>query len=470
MYNKKAPNCTKVIKFGADKYTLRMYQNLLFEQPLDLRLNAFYSTSLGELYQAIPFENLAKQIPAPRKMPHGKGCKPWFDVKGGVALQILKSHFRCSDAMLIEQLNGNWMMQMFCGIQLKVGEQIKDLDIVGRWRKYIGQYLDIDKFQIACVQKWKPYMQDVQAGFCDATVYESYISYPTDAKLIWKSCADVFKMLQDVRKTSRMRRSRSNHDKRYQEYLNIAKSKKKSRRKSKKLCKSLLKYLHRLQVQLGELLKKSALAKPLSNKQYNRLAVITKVKEQQWQMHFGNQSTVPGRIVSLHKPYVRTIIRGKEVKPLEFGAKVNMLQVDGINFIEHHSYDNFNEGTRLQSTIELQRRYFGKCHQMGADAIYATNANRKYCTLNNIATNFVQKGKAGKQAEQKSQMRSLLARVRSTVLEGSFGNGKNHYLLDKVKAKSAETEKVWLFFGLLTSNAKQIAKRMADQVDHLRAA
>jgi len=26
-----------------------------------------------------------------------------------------------------------------------------------------------------------------------------------------------------------------------------------------------------------------------------------------------------------HKPYVRPIVRGKEVKPVEFGAKVNML-------------------------------------------------------------------------------------------------------------------------------------------------
>jgi hypothetical protein len=37
-------------------------------------------------------------------------------------------------------------------------------------------------------------------------------------------------------------------------------------------------------------------------------------------------------------------------------------------------------------------------------------------------------------------MRSALAVVRGTVLEGSFGNEKNHYLLDKVKAKTQPTE------------------------------
>lgn len=463
MENKKPQKDTKVFKFGADKIPIQMYQNLLFEQPFDIRLSAFYSTPLGQLYQSIPFDTLAQQIPRPKKSPHGKGCKPWLDLKGGIALQILKSHLRCSDAMLVQHINGNWMMQMFCGIQLRGAEQIKDQDIVGRWRKHIGKHLDIDKLQIACVQYWKPYMENVQAGLCDATVYESYITYPTDAKLIWKSCADVFSMLQDVRKRLKLRRSRSKHDNRYQQYLSVAKSKKKSRRKSKKLCKTLLKYLQRLQEQLGKLLKKHKGAIALSNRQYKRLTTTTTVKEQQWQMHFGNQSTVPARIVSLHKPHVRAIIRGKEVKPVEFGAKVNMLQVDGINFIEHISFDNFNEGTRLKSTVEMQKRYFGKCYQMGADAIYGTNENRTYCTKNNIATSFVQKGKEGKDKEQKSQMRSLLGKVRSTVLEGSFGNEKNHYMMDKIKAKTAETERVWIFFSLLSSNAKQIAKRIKQR-------
>jgi transposase, IS5 family len=467
---KKPQKTQKCSNLGQTKFPLQMYQNLLFEQTTDIRLDAFFATPLGQLYQSIPFDALVKQIPAPKKLPHGQGCNPWFDLRGGVALQILKSHLRCSDAMLVEHINGNWMMQMFCGMQLRGNQQIKDKDIVGRWRKYIGKHLDIDKFQIACVQHWKPYMQEVQAGFCDATVYESYITYPTDAKLIWRSCANVFAMLQQVRKTLRLRRSRSKHDKRHQEYLSVAKSKKKSRRKSKKLCKSLLKYLQRLQEQLGELLSKYKGAIALSNYQYNRLQTITKVKEQQWQIYFGNQTTVPARIVSLHKPYVRAIIRGKEVKPVEFGVKVNMLQVDGINFIENISFDNFNEGTRLKSTIEMQRRYFGKCHQMGADAIYATNENRSYCTKNNIATSFVAKGKEGKDKEQKSQMRSLLGKVRSTVLEGSFGNEKNHYMMDKIKAKTEQTERVWIFFSLLTSNAKQIAKRMVQRSEQRQAA
>lgn len=446
-------------KTGYQSY-IQMYQKLLFAQPVDVQLQAFFNTPLEELYQAIPFEELAAKFPVPKRAISGRGCKPWFDVKGGIALQILKSYYRISDAMLIEQLNGNWMMQMFCGIQLRHGQQIKDKEIVGRWRSYLGRYLNIDQLQISCVVHWKPYLRSTHAGFTDATVYESYIEYPTDAKLLWNCCSDVYNMIRLYRKRAGLRVSRINHQKRKAQWLGFAKRRKKSNRQRKKICKMLLKYLQRLIDMLDDLKSKSFVL--IKRKQTGRLATIEKIKEQQWLLYFGGQSKVEDRIVSVHKPYVRPIKRGKEVKPVEFGAKVNMLLVDGVSFIEHLSYDNFNEGIRLQSTIDLQKRYFGHCHQIGADAIYATNENRRFCTQNRIATSFVPKGNEGKLKEQKSQMRSLLGKQRSTVLEGSFGNEKNHYQMNKIKAKTQENEKAWIFFSLLTCNASQMAKRIKE--------
>ena len=97
---------------------------------------------------------------------------------------------------------------------------------------------------------------------------------------------------------------------------------------------------------------------------------------------------------------------------------------------------------------------------LAADAIYATNENRRYCNSLAIATSFLPKGKQGKLQEQKSAMRSALSTVRATVLEGSFGNEKNHYLLDKIKARTQDTEIAWIFFGMLTANASIISKRI----------
>ena len=178
---------------------------------------------------------------------------------------------------------------------------------------------------------------------------------------------------------------------------------------------------------------------------------------------FQTKSSVPGRIVSIAKDYVRPIVRGKEVKKVEFGAKVNMIQVDGINFIEHLDFDPFNEGTRLRTSVWYARTLFGKITHISADDIYATNANRHYCTDQNIVTNFKRKGRAGKHEDHRQIIASELRKERATRMEGSFGTEKQHYSLDKIKARTELNEILWIFMGVHTANAVRIAKRMAQE-------
>lgn len=441
--------------------------HLLFSHK-ELLHEKFLQTDLGELYQAIPFEELAKHIPAPKHAISGKGCKPWFDVKGGIALQILKHRLRFSDATLIERINTDWSMQLFCGIALLPGDRIKDTDLPSKWRGYLGQHLDINNLQTTFANSWSPYMQQTNIGMQDATCYESRIEYPTDVKLLWKCCEQVHDILQDVRSQLRLRKSRCKFGKRNAEYLSYQKMRKKARRKEKKMRKKLLKFLLRLL----KLLEKHP--HPLSLRRVSRLQTVIEIYAQQHQKAYGdNSEPIKDRIVSLSKPYIRPIVRGKEVKPVEFGAKVNKLLVDGIGFIEHISFDAFNECTRYKEGIYLQRKLFGKCTHQSADAIYATNENRKYSTEQNIHTNFIPKGKQ-KTAyiDQANILRKELGKERATVLEGSFGNEKNHYLLQKVNARNKHTETCWIFFGMMTANASIIAKRMtaiAEQ-QHARAA
>ncbi len=162
--------------------------------------------------------------------------------------------------------------------------------------------------------------------------------------------------------------------------------------------------------------------------------------------------------MSIYKPYIRPIVRGKENKPVEFGIKVHKMQVGGINIIEHDSYDAFNECKRLKISILKHKKMFGECSHLSADKIYATNENRKYCTKNKIQTNFCRKG-AGKDDKLTKKIKDILNKQRSTSLEGSFGTEKEHYLLNKIKAHNPKTEKVWLFFGIHTANAVKIVRR-----------
>jgi transposase, IS5 family len=434
-----------------------MYAKLLFELNPTLVHQRFLSTDIGQLYEAVPWEQLTALVPPPAYGQSGKGCKPWFNVRGGIALQFLKHYLQLSDAKLIERVNTDWSLQYFCDIQLKGGEAIADRNLPGWWRCYIGQHLDIAKWQKQLAGRWKKDMGQTQTSSQDATCYESRIAHPTDVKLLWQSCNELHEMILTILNKQGQRKSRANHQLRKAEFLTYQKSKRKSYKAEKKLRKKLLKYLRRLLESNFALCTKYKIILPHGKSK--RLLTIGKVYEQQQKKLFGQQ--IEDRIVSINKAYIRPIIRGKETRAVEFGAKVNKLQVDGISFIEHLSFDAFNEGTRLQNGIRLHQELFGRCKQFSGDAIYATNENRKYLKRKGIAHNFVPKGRQkAVHVEQAALMRALLNKERGTRLEGSFGNEKNHYLLNKVAARTQGSEICWIFFGIHTANAVNIGKRI----------
>ena len=162
---------------------------------------------------------------------------------------------------------------------------------------------------------------------------------------------------------------------------------------------------------------------------------------------------VSDRIVSIERHYVRPIVRGKETKSVEFGAKVNNIQIDGISFIEHLSFKAFNEGIRLKDCIRMQQKLMiVRVRCVAADSIYANNANRKFCTKYGISTSFVRKGRAAKDEPLRKVLRSELSKERATRLEGSFGTQKQHYSLARIKVRNRKTEILWIFFGIHTAN------------------
>lgn len=432
----------------------------------------FLNHPLGRLYSTIPFHLYEKSIPyeAPKTGP-----QPFFDLKGGIGLQILKAYHGCSDAKLIEQLNHNRMMQLFCGIRLKVGQQIKDAGIVSRWRMRIGKSLKDEEvlrdFQLCHVSAWEKDLEDTQINLADATCYESYVRYPTDVKLLWESVQYLYKQMKIICRYAGIPMPRSKFKEQKKKQLSYQKMRRKTYKKRKARTKSLLyllnKYLQVLPYLIGAMKRKQLESLcdpcPIAYNFYTRIKTINKVYKQQY-IHFYNpKAQIKDRIVSLAKPYLRPIVRGKETKRVEFGMKVHEMQIGGINFIEHWDFNAFHEGVRLKKTIWMHRYLFKtKVSFFGGDQLYANNANRSYCTSQNIQTCFAPKGKPPIDKEvrlQKRQLRQVIGKERSTRLEGSFGNKKNHYLLGRIKAKTLATELAWIFFGNLTANAMLIVKK-----------
>ena len=204
----------------------------------------------------------------------------------------------------------------------------------------------------------------------------------------------------------------------------------------------------------------------LTQREKSTLDIITKVYRQQ-KNHFNSndpRESIPDRIVSISKPYVRPIVRGKEVKNVEFGAKCNNILIDGISFIEKLSFNAFNEGTRLEHCIKMHKRLFKvDAKKIGGDTGCAGTANRNLCKELGIQTSFVKRGRPTTEKNDKDYVRQELARVRATAMEGSFGTQKEHYDMRRIKARKKKTEILYIFFGIHTANLVHLAERLTEQ-------
>ena len=247
--------------------------------------------------------------------------------------------------------------------------------------------------------------------------------------------------------------------------LTYRKQRKHSRSQTRKITRRLLDLLGKILKEIREIERGHENAEDLlSVREKNDLEIITRMYRQQ-KNHFRNndsRESIPNRIVGLSKPHLRPIVRGKEVKSVEFGAKVNNILVDGISFIEKLSFNAFNEGTRLVHCLKMHKKLFGvEAKKVGGDTGYAGTENRDYCKANGIQTSFVKRGRPfGEKKKERDLVRKELARVRATAMEGSFGTQKEHYDLRRVKARTKRSEILYIFFGIHTANVVQLADRI----------
>lgn len=63
--------------------------------------------------------------------------------------------------------------------------------------------------------------------------------------------------------------------------------------------------------------------------------------------------SIENRIVSIHQPYIRPIVRGKAKAPVGFGAKYDVsIDEKGHARLEKIQFEPYNEGQILQDVIE----------------------------------------------------------------------------------------------------------------------
>lgn len=420
---------------------------------------SFATSELGRIHAQLPLKEMADELSTHFPKKHPQGNTPLFPPEGEVALMFLKPYTGLSDDGLIEMLNGSIHMQMFCGVLIDPSRPIKDGKIVSAIRNRLAPRLDIVKQQSVLYKKWESMLKDKDLCMSDATCYESHLRYPTDIKLLWECCEWLYGLLHKTCRSLGERLPRSKYRDIDKARLAYAKQRKPKKSATRKLQRRLLGLLGKLIDLWNRLCRQYAPLIDLTAEQHKRIMAILEVRRQQTD-HF-NKKDVRHRIVSIDRPYIRPIVRGKENKRVEFGAKVNNIQIDGISFIEHHSFEAFNEGTRLKQCVEYQEQLTGVIvKRIGMDTIYANNDNRKYCTEKGITTNFARKGPRPKdESAEISTARRIIGNLRATVMEGSFGNQKLHYSVGRIAARNCHSETLLLFFGIHMANAATLAAR-----------
>lgn len=297
----------------------------------------------------------------------------------------------------------------------------------------------------------------------DATVVEQAIRFPTDLNLLNEArefseqiidtlCANL-KIVNKPRTYRRKARAA---------YLAIAKQKRPGRKTLRRGIKQQLQYLRRNLGHIEQLLVSIPEGQPLPLPGWllHRYWVIQHVYQQQLDMYCTQTHRCEHRIVSISQPYVRPMVRGKQDKPVEFGAKLSVsLTGEGLAHVDRLRWDAFHEGLDLATQVEGYRERYGHYpERVIADPLYGTRANRDYLKQHGIHFAGKPLGRPKSVTDaNREQLKQAKAQRRQDYLqripiEGKFGQGKNGYRLNYIRAKRANTAFAWINTIFLVMN------------------
>lgn len=199
---------------------------------------------------------------------------------------------------------------------------------------------------------------------------------------------------------------------------------------------------------------------PLSNWLLRHYQVLPHLYHQQYEMYKTNTRRCDNRIVNISQPHVRPIIRGKQGKTVEFGAKISVsLTGKGLAHVDQLHWNARHEGHDLQRQVEAYQKRYG-CYPEAviADKAYGSRDNRSFLEQRNIRfagkllgrpPKITPENKIG--MKRRKVQRQLEYRERIPI-EGKFGQGKYGYRLNNIRAKRADTSVAWINSIFLVMN------------------
>jgi len=285
----------------------------------------------------------------------------------------------------------------------------------------------------------------------DATACPQDIAYPTDLDLLSDARKKSEELIDKLYSPARHEKKPRTYRKIARKlYLKTAQKKNKSRKQIRRAVGSQLRLLKRNLKSINHLLD-AYREIPLNPKDYKYLLVISTFYEQQQEMYDSRSHRIEDRIVSIHQPHVRPIVRGKSQAKVEFGAKIHVSVIDGITFLDELSWDAFNEGSHMMDYVEKYHQRFG-CYprELLADQIYCTRANRAALQEKGIKL-------LAKPLGRPSAVQIHVSPGERNPIEGKFGQAKTAYGLNRIKARLRDTSESWIASIIMVLNLVKLA-------------
>lgn len=477
----------KALKNRASKQSYISPSQLIlsgFETPFSNNLNS--GNRWIVLAHKIPWDTLVSVYQ--QQMHNTQTGADGINPRVAIGAMIIKHTCALSDRETVMQIQENMYMQYFIGYSSLSNEEPFDPSLFVEFRKRLGiEQINTINEKILGLQSEKNEQQKINEPdkkndgaankeselpaatsesateaplthsgslIVDATACPQDISYPTDLNLLNKArekSEELIDVLFGTGEQPEKNKPRTYREKARKLYLKTAQKKSKSKKEIRKAIKKQLSFLRRNLASIHKLLDNSN-SIPLDRHQYKYLLVIHTLFEQQEKMFLEKTHSAAHRIVSIHQPHVRPIVRGKTNANVEFGSKIQVSLMNGFAFLDELSWEAFNESTRLMATLEKYKNRFGYYpKEVLVDKIYCTRENRAKLKTLGILLRAKPLGRS--KAVETEHVRP----GERNPIEGKFGQAKTAYGMNRIKARLQQTSESWIATIVLVLNLVKLA-------------
>lgn len=393
-----------------------------------------------------------------------------------IAALIIKHKLSLSDEETILTIQENPYMQYMCGLTEYSDQPIFDPSLFTTIRKRIT-IEDVNALTLELAKKAQQKKDkddndedntfsgmtqptDVKA---DATCADAEVRYPTDIDLVEDGSKYIDRMIDKVCGIKKIRKPAGVERNRIRAiYLNVIKRKHKGSKLIKDALSRMLPLLYRDILTLLNLI-------GVDDETYGRfnctqkrtIQAVIDMYHQQEEMLREGKHTCENRIVSIHQPHVRPIVRGKAKAKVEFGAKIGVSIVSGYSFIDHHSWDAYNEASDLTVHIEKYKERFGcEPKRFFGDKIYLNRENRRILKEKEIQIMGRPLGRPPKNPTQEQIERERIGVSLRNEAEAQFGTGKRTYRANNIRAKLPQTAECWTAMCYFVKNLAKFMREL----------